>query len=386
MASTAKNPTAVFVAGRAFALAGARLDLMSRLADRGWLVYAVASCDAHADAVTRAGFSFIRIPFERRGFAPRRDASAVMQLACVIQKTKPALVHAFNPKPLLISAAAAATAPTTKVVNTVTGLGTLFSINNAVARLGRTALRLATNRCDATVWQCSEDRTDLMSRGFRFGNESRVIVGTGVNTELFRPKPSTTVRSQHRVLMAGRPLRQKGIVEYADAARRVQAVLPESRFCFAGPTDFTHPDSVDGEWFDRVTNDGTLEYVGEIKDMASQLPDYTLAVLPSYREGTPRFLMEAASCGLPVVTTDAPGCRETVVDSSSGLIAPVADAQRLSEAVIAILQDTEKQRRMGKAGRALALQKFDMRRINGQYLRLYRDLELPLISQPASTI
>jgi glycosyltransferase involved in cell wall biosynthesis len=227
-----------------------------------------------------------------------------------------------------------------------------------VARpLYRAALQAATR----VVVQNPDDERDL--RAARLLPRRKPVdrvAGSGIDLDAFPAVP--VPEGPPRFLFVGRLLRDKGVIEYVDAARQVKLRHPEATFAIVGGHD-PNPSAIGSDTVDRWVRDGVVDWLGETPDVRPYLRDCTVFVLPSYREGTPRSVLEALATGRAVVTTDAPGCRETVVHGENGLLVPVRDADALARAMADLAGDRERVVRMGAAGRARAEAVFDARRV-----------------------
>jgi glycosyltransferase involved in cell wall biosynthesis len=206
---------------------------------------------------------------------------------------------------------------------------------------------------------------------------TELIVSSGVDVERFRPSLAAPAESL-RVVMLSRLLWEKGVGEFVDAAKRCKRRLPNARFQIAGEFDPDHPSGIPPKVVDQWVAEGAVEYLGHVSNVPELLSQATLAVLPSYREGVPRVLLEAAACGIPVITCDAPGCREAVENRVTGLLVPPKDADALADAMSMLLSDAELRRRMGLAGRRRIKIHFDQRVIVDKHLELYRRIGVPL--------
>jgi glycosyltransferase involved in cell wall biosynthesis len=177
------------------------------------------------------------------------------------------------------------------------------------------------------------------------------------------------------VVMLGRLLRQKGIPEFVEVARRIQKDLPQAKFLLAGEKDSTHPDAVTAQW---VQKQGWVEYLGRLSDVLPLLAQADILLFPSYREGVPRVVLEAAATGLPTVAFDVPGVREAVRDGETGYLVPDRDVEALAERVGALLKNKKERLRMGRAAREMVENEFDVRAVKEKYLEVYRELGITI--------
>jgi len=368
-----KRPTVIFAAIRGFALARSRLRLMSRLLDGGYRVIAATADDEHARSLEREGVALEAVAFARGGLSPLRDWSAYSRLCSIYQAYSPDLIHQFQVKPMILGCAAARRVPRARVVNTVTGLGHAFAEGGLPRLLAGLGYRLFLKRSVATVFQNPDDLRLFEQKGWGRTSTGRLIVSSGVDTARYCPRSTGHREGPPRILMVSRLLWRKGVREFIQAAAICRGRFPEARFQLAGELDLEHPDAVPEEWLERETANSQIEFLGYLGDMDKALPEVDVVVLPSYYpEGVPRVLLEASACGVPVVTTDTPGCREAVLDGVTGRLVPPMDSEALAEAIQGLLSDPRARYSMGQAGRRRAEQEFDIGVVTEKYLDVYR--------------
>jgi glycosyltransferase involved in cell wall biosynthesis len=221
--------------------------------------------------------------------------------------------------------------------------------------------------------QNPDDRDLLVGAGRAARESVRLIRGSGVNTDLFRPAARAAGR-ELRVLLATRLLWDKGVGEFIAAARSLKCAGVAADFLIAGASDPGNPSAVPEEQILRWSEEGVVRALGHVEDMPGLLAAVDLVVLPSYREGVPRILIEAAASGLPIVTTDVPGCREIVEHEVNGLRVPARDAQSLAAAMRRLIEDPDKRVRFGRTGRRKVLAEFDERNVIASTLKVYDEL------------
>lgn len=371
-----RRPCAVFVAIRTFALANSRLLIMQALLDRGWRVIAVGNGDEHVGALTGQGVEFHELPFARGSLNPRRDFAAYRTLQRCYAEFQPDLIHHFHAKPVILGCLAARAHSSAAMVNTITGLGHAFIEGGFSHRLSKVGYRMALARADLTVFLNPDDRALFIESGLVRAETTELINGSGVDLQKYRMAGGNGngTAEAPRVLMLSRLLWEKGVGEFVEAARMCKQSFPHARFQIAGEFYLDHPNAITKEQVDAMVREGAVEYLGYLRNVESVLPDVTLVVLPSYREGVPRTLLEASACGIPTVATDVAGCREAVVDGVNGLLVPPRQAAPLAQAIAALLQDESRRTAMGAAGRKLVEEKFDVQVICQRNLDIYRRL------------
>ena len=300
------------------------------------------------------------------------------------------MVHGFTIKCAVYGSLAARAAGVPGRVNAVAGMGYVFTSNEPKARLlrpvVRSLLRIALDGRGARLILQNPDDVALFERA-RLVAPDRVclIRGSGVDCARFAPRQGGSAGGEFRALLASRLLRDKGVLEFVEAARILKTEQGRAvTFVLAGAPDHGNPASISEEVVRAWADEGLVEWPGHVEDMPALLSTIDVAVLPSYREGLPRSLIEAAASGLPLITTDVPGCREVVADGVNGLMVPPRDARALAAAVARLQDNPDLALRLGQAGRARALAEFDERFIVAQTLAVYANL-LPTVSSDGAS-
>jgi glycosyltransferase involved in cell wall biosynthesis len=351
-----------------------RLDLMVALASR-FDLEAAGTAPEVAERFTEAGFHFHYYPLSRT-LDPLSDLQSLAALVRLTRRLRPDIVHAYATKPSVWARIAARLAGTPVVVGTLPGLGSLFTSDRPRVRATRWAYlqlqRLACGWSDLTVFQNENDRAEFVRRRLVSSRRSTVIIGSGVDTDRFRPRVDERRREAEAlrsslgigpdsvvVSMISRVIRPKGVQEYAGAAERTHLERPGTTFLLVGPDDRDSVDRLAENELRELSH--SVRWLGERDDVGTILAASDVFVLPSYyREGVPRVLMEAAASGLPIVTTDAPGCESTVEEGRNGFLVPPRDVGALVEAIRRLVDDPELRRRFGEASRDLAVDRFDL--------------------------
>lgn len=350
------------------------------LRDRGWRVEMVVPEDEDDSVIRSEGIRTHSIPLDRSSVSPVKESRTVLALAQLYEDRDPVLVHHFTPKPVIYGGIAARLAEVPGVVSSIAGLEYPFISDSVQARtlraLAALGYRLALSGEGSRV--IFENETDLgvfVERGLTERSISRVIVGAGVDVEQFQP-PSEPIGGPTRVLLAARMLRQKGVVEFMEAARRLRAEGSHARFLLAGGSDATNPTSIEDEQLRAWDREDGIDWLGRLAHdrMPAVMRSVDVVCLPSYREGAAKVLLEAAASGRAIVTTDVPGCREAVEPGESGLLVPPRDPDALADALGAVLRDAELRRRMGRRGREIAVERFSIQRVVEKTAEVYREL------------
>lgn len=343
-------------------------------ADAGHEVIAIGP---HDDPGVRAAFAargvaYDVVPFDRTARNPVADTKMTVALTRKLTEIRPDLYFGYTIKPAIYGSIAAWSARIPRRFAMVTGggyalLGQERWQRRMMTRLIKQLYRAGLATCHGVFFQNRDDLAEFEANGLLPRRAERIVVnGSGVDLVEFPrvPMPST---KPPIVLFVGRLLREKGIVEYVDAARIVRARRPDVRFQVLGHLD-PNPATVSQQMVDGWMREGVVELLGEHVDVRPFLAAATTLVLPSYREGTPRSVLEALSTGRPIITTDTPGCRETVVDEVNGYLVPPYDSISLAAAILRLL-DRPDLAQMAAASRALAERKYDARLVSASMLQ-----------------
>lgn len=351
-----------------------RLALAVAARDKGYDVTVVTNVSRHGDIIRDAGLSLVPVAFDRSGLNPLRDSATIASLTKIYRDVKPDVVHHVAMKPVLYGALAARAAKVPRVVNALMGLGYIFSSNEAKARLLRPAVAAAlrstlTHPTGRVIVQNRDDRQMLLTGGFAKAEQIHLIRGSGVSLEAFRVMPLPEGRP--RIVLPARLLKDKGVVEFIEAARLLKRDGVNAEFVLAGAPDPVNPASLTQSEIDTHVRDGIISYLGWRDDMANVFEAATIVCLPSYREGLPKALLEAAACARPIVATDAPGCREIVQHDVNGLLVPVRNVHALAHALHRLISSPVLCVRYGAAGRKMVEAEFTLPRIIGETLAAY---------------
>jgi len=350
-----------------------RRDLAQALRARGDEVVLVSPSGEYAARLQALGFRWVEFPLARRGMNPLAELGAIARLVRLYRRERPDLAHHFTIKCVLYGTLAASLAGVPATVNSITGLGYLFLPGGAWKDLLRVFVRAwyrAVLRGTQVIFENDEDRQAFIAARLIRPEAGHLIAGVGVDLERYRPTPFPD--GGPVILLAARLLWDKGVGEFVEAARTLHAAGLAARFALAGRTDPGNPASIPDGQIEAWQREGAVEWWGWSEDMAATLARVSVVCLPSYREGLPTVLMEAAAAGRPVVTSDTPGCRAALQDGVSGLLVPVRDAGALAAALQDLAGDPARCRSMGAAGRALAEERFSSARIQSRILEVYQ--------------
>ena len=343
-----------------------RMDMMQAFADAGHTVIAIGNepVGKWQEKFAKNNVKYISANISRTGTNPISDIKTFLSLRKILKREKPDKIFAYQAKTVIYGCLAAWSVGIREIYSLIAGCGSVFlgkGIKSAIIKnILRTEYHVALKKCRNVFFQNPDD-VDLFTSLNMVAREKTVMLnGSGVNTEKFEELPFP---DEPAFLCISRLIRDKGVYEYLEAAKRVKYQYPNVRFLLVGPFD-TNPSALTREELSVYEEDGTIEYFGEQTDVIPFLRQCTVFVLPSYREGTPKTVLEAMSSGRAVITTDAPGCRETVTDGLNGFLVPIKDIDALSDKMVYMINHNDEAKKMALEGRKIALEKFDVKLVN----------------------
>jgi glycosyltransferase involved in cell wall biosynthesis len=354
-----------------------RLTLLNKLKDLGFDIVVAAPVDSFTPLIIKNNIKFIPIEFSR-GFSPFGDMILLFKLYKIYKQENPRLVMHFTIKPNIYGSLICKMTGNT-CINTVTGLGYSFLGNNFSSRIAQRLYKLSFYMADMIVFQNNDDM-DLFMEGVKTNSRKiSLIKGSGVNTREFCTKMFDIVGEAENdtliFLLIARMLWDKGIKEFIEAAKIVKAGYPKVEFWLIGGLDHENPSAIPKSYIDHWHREKIITYFGEVTDVRDFLHKSSIFVLPSYREGLPHTVLEAMAMGKPIITTNSPGCKETVVNNINGFLVPVKDSQALSDCMIKVLRLTKTElENMGIKSRNKAMQEFSDEIIISKYVTLIKNL------------
>lgn len=337
---------------------------------RGDRVVAVAPYDGWKEKVESLGIKCIDLPLSRWGANPLWEIATLWRLYRIMRSEAPDAAILYTIKPAVYGSLVGRFIPRLRVFSVVTGLGYMFVEAGWLGRIrqliARTLYRVALTSNERVFFQNPDDMAIFLDRGVVGPERAILVPGSGVDTEFF--KPAAAPPEKDHFLLVSRMLKDKGIGLYVAAARRLKKKYPHAVFTLMGPLD-DNPAAIPHETLQAWNDEGVVQYLGPAADIRPQMARCSVYVLPSwYREGIPRTNLEALAMGKPVVTTDMPGCRETVVADKNGFLIQAGDEDALVDAMEAFLCDQSLTQRMGAASRELAVKKFRVEAVNRAFL------------------
>lgn len=337
-----------------------------------------AAC-SRAAALGLEGLTFHHLPLARGFGNPLAELQSLSALHRLVRHLRPGIVHAYTLKPVLY--AGLVTRRTgTPLAASVTGVGSFFLGTSTRDKLIQSALlpalrlALAGNRPYRVIVQNPDDQSLVTGPLAVPTAKTRLIRGSGVDISAFAPASPPPSAPPVRVVLAARMMADKGVREFVDAARQLKANGVEAEFILAGGLDPANRSAITEEEINSWTQEGVVTWTGHVTDMAALYRSTHIACLPSYREGLPKSLLEAAACALPIVTTDVPGCRDAIVEGDTGLLVPARNTAPLADALARLITDVELRARMGRAGRAYVEAGLSVDAVVSQTLNVYGEL------------
>jgi glycosyltransferase involved in cell wall biosynthesis len=354
-----------------------RLPLAVAARNAGFTVHIATGPGSACQEITKLGFEHHLLPISRSGRNPLAELRTLWGLYRLMRTIRPDLVHLVTIKPVLYGGLMARLSGVPAMVAAISGLGTVFVdrdrprswMRRSVEWLYRLALG---NPNTKVIFQNPDDRATLIDMGAVSKDKTALIKGSGVSLASYPilPEPEDVPV----VTFAARLLEDKGVREFVGAARLLMQQGVKARFWLAGSLDPGNLTSVSEDVLSQWSKEGVVEVLGHQSDIPNLFANSNIVVLPSYREGLPKALVEAAACGRAVVTTDVPGCRDAIDPETTGLLVPVRDPAGLADAIQFLIENPERRKQMGTSGRALAEREFAIEKVVDAHLAIYREL------------
>jgi glycosyltransferase involved in cell wall biosynthesis len=367
MQPVAMRPTIVLSINTSWNIVNFRAGLIRRLQAEGYRVAAVSPTDAHVAALIAMGVEHVPIAMDNKGVSPARDLQLLVAYARILRQIRPAAYLGWTIKPNVYGSIAAH-ALGIPVINNISGLGTAFIKVGLLTRIVRMLYRTALARSATIFFQNRHDRDLFIEQRIVRPDRTALLPGSGIDLTEFTVAPMPE-GDPFAFLMVARLLRDKGVVEFADAARMVRAKRPAVRFRLLGFLDVENRTAIGRDTVEGWIREGIIDYLGEASDVRPHLAAASAVVLPSYREGMPRSLLEAAAMGRPLVATDVPGCTEIARAGENAFLCAPRNARSLADAMLAMLDlDPSARAAMGARSRAIAEAEFDTAVVEARYL------------------
>jgi glycosyltransferase involved in cell wall biosynthesis len=366
---TRPKPSTILVsANSCWNIVNFRGGLIQSLRDRGFRIVVAAPEDDHASRLEELGVAFAPVPMNSAGTSVFADLAVLARYVKLFRKLRPFAYLGFTAKPNIYGSLAARTVGA-RVINNISGLGTVFIKEGPLTRVVSQLYRVSLRTSSTVFFQNRDDMDMFITRGLARREQARLLPGSGVDLQRFRARQVERVAGPFRFLLVGRLLWDKGVGEYVDAARLVRATWPDVRFQVMGALEANNRTAVPASLVERWRSEQVIEYLGESDDVRDAMAQADCIVLPSYREGLPRALLEGSAMAKPLIATDVPGCRDVVVEGETGYLCAVRSAQSLAAAMIRMLEMPAGDRRtMGERGRRKVEEEFCESRVVAEYL------------------
>lgn len=373
------RPRIVFLVNHTGFFLSHRLPLALAAREAGYDVHVATPRSKHVPTLQQTGLPWEEVRLSRSSVNPFVEARSIASIHALYRRLRPALVHHVTAKPVIYGTIAARMAGVPAVVNAVSGMGHAFSAGGIGRSMLRgmisTAYRLALRHPNMRVIVQNREHGEFFgAQGWIRPADIRLLPGSGVDMTRFVPR-GPRERSRVRVVLAARLLYSKGVADFVEAARMLQTRGVDATAILVGEPDKDNPESIPPAVLQQWYAEGLIECAGRQTDMPAVYADADIACLPTfYAEGVPKSLIEAAACGLPIVTTDWPGCRDVVADGVNGILVPIKNPAAVADALEKLARDPVLRGEMGRKGRARVERDFALETITRQTLELYREL------------
>lgn len=355
-----------------------RKNLALALRDSGYEVILVSPEDRYIEKLQNLGFRWCRIRMSRRSLNPLIELFVVAQLVFLLLREKPTIIHSFTIKCAVYGAIAARISAVPFRISAVAGMGYVFSSQDFFARALRPFVRRLfrfsfSGVKSRLILQNADDAKFFSDLCKDLSVNISLIRGSGVDCSRFYPDQLRVGEAVIRVLLPARLLKEKGIYDYVEAVRTLHEKQIKAEFLLAGDPDHGNPSSISVEQVRAWEEEGCLRWLGHVDDMPELFRSVDIVTLPSYGEGLPKGLIEAAASGCALVATDVPGCREVIDNEMNGLLVPVRDSKALSEAIERLLLDSDLRIRLANSGRQKVISNFDDRFVINKTMEIYSE-------------
>jgi len=345
-----------------------RLGLIKALLAEGHEVIAIAPIDEYTPKLVELGCVYEEVKMDSRGANPVKDIALTFELFKIYKRQKPDVILQYTIKPNIYGTFAASLLKI-PVINNVCGLGTAFLNKNLVSKIAIAMYKLAFRFPKLIFFQNSDDKKFFLDSKIIKNTATDVLPGSGIDVNAFVPKNKTYKEAPFTFLLISRLIHDKGILEYINAIKMLKSKGVDAKFQLLGQIDTEHTRGIERELIDQWIQQGAVEYLGAVDDVKPYINNSDCIVLPSYREGTPRSLLEAASSGKPIVATDVAGCNNVVTNNVNGFLCKSKNAEDLANTMEKmLLQDEESIKAMSKASRKIAITRFDEKFVIDKYL------------------
>ncbi len=350
-----------------------RGDLVKEIISEGYEVIVTGPDDTDVDKILALGARFVKVPVNKNGTNIIGDLKYLYRLYKLLRQEKPNVTLGYTVKPVVYGAIAARLAGVKNINSMVTGGGYTFTAKTFKAKvLGfivRFLYKIGFSVANNVIFQNADDLDEFCDKKLVKKDKCKVVNGSGVNMVQFLP---TEHPEKTTFFMLSRLLKSKGVAEYLEASKIVKSQYPDVRFCLLGKYETSMQDALSKDYVEQFITENIVERFEETNDVRPYYADCSVYVLPSYREGTPRTVLEAMAMGRAIITTDTNGCRDTVVNGKNGFLVPVADTEKLAEAMIKFIKNPELVSTMGQNSFNYCAEKFDVNKVNNDMIDILK--------------
>lgn len=366
-----QNKTFVLISPKNRTAYNFRGDLISEIIKQGYKVYVTGPNKIDVDKIEALGAEFIEIPNDKNGVSITADLRYLRSLIKLFRRVKPTATLGYTVKPVIYGAIAARICGVKSINSMITGVGYLFISKSRKAKMLKSLVlllyRIGLRCANRVIFQNRDDRAEFIENGLVKESKTFIVNGSGVNMSRFS---RSQYPNQTTFFMLSRAMYSKGIVEYAEAAKIVKAKYPQVRFMFLGAFENIQDSVSEKEFRANYIDNGILDYYPETSDVPSFIAQCSVYVLPSYREGTPRTVLEAMAMGRAIITTDVPGCRDTVTDGKTGYLVAVRDADAVATSMIKFIESPDLIPEMGDASYRYCYDKYRVEVTNSEMKKI----------------
>ena len=362
------QPKVIIAINTAWNLVNFRVGLMQSIQAAGYEVVAVSPYDEYAQDLAAFGIRHEVVPMDNRGTNPIKDLVLFLRMLLLLRREKPVAYLGYTIKPNIYGSLAAKVLGI-PVINNISGLGATFIKQSLVTTLVKLLYRVGLFKSAKVFFQNEDDRQLFIDSACVQACITDLLPGSGINLKHFCPAPFPLRPTPFRFLLVARMLWDKGVGEYIDAARSIRHLYPQAEFCLLGFVDVLNPEAISLAEVELWSREAGIRYLGVARDVRPHIQEAHCVVLPSYREGTPRALLEAAAMGRPLIATNVPGCREVVEHGVNGYLCEARSAKDLADKMLLMLENSDEvHRAMGQASRAKVERQFDEKIVIEKYL------------------
>lgn len=366
-----KKKKVVFIAPKTFTFLNFRGRLMTDIIKKGYEVVAIVPEDGYDNEFKDIGARKIILKFNKTSLSPFSTLKYLFGIKKILEEEKPNKVFSYTMKPVICGSIAAHLAQIEEIYSLVCGLGIIYAVDSFKNKILRficgIAYKIAFKYNTKVIFQNKDDIDEFIKRGYLKREKTTLVNGSGVDLKIFK---KNNLPDNNSFIMVSRIIREKGVREYFEAAKIIKNKYPKSRFAYIGAYDKSY--KKDFEVLKKYIDEGIVEYIPETNDVPSYVSKYSIFVLPSYyREGIPKTLLEATAMGRPIITTNTPGCKETIIDGINGYFVNIKDKNDLVEKMEKMIKSKNLQK-MGDESYKICLEKFDINIINKNMMEVMK--------------